>query len=145
MKTIILFVIALTTAGLMSACATTSMQLATAQSPAQIATQICPQLQAVHDAFADTPGLLSTSDAAKLAAAEPIVARVCAAATTVPTKPDLQAVAADAVPVLLDVVEASTLPGQTKLQITLGVNLAQSVITQQLAAQASAPAASAAQ
>lgn len=139
MKMLITFFAGLMMLVLLAACSTVPTAN---QTPAQVAAQVCPQLQAVHDAFVATPGLLTQDEQDKLARAEPIVARVCAAATAAPSKPDLKAVAAVAVPVLLDVVQASTLPGQTKLQITLGVNIAKSLIAQQLAeesAEASAP------
>lgn len=135
MKMLITFFAGLMLLGLLAACSTVPA-VSTTQTPAQVAAQVCPQLQAVHDAFVATPGLLTQEEQDKLASAEPIVARVCAVATATPSKPDLKAIAGIAVPVLLDVVQASTLPGQTKLQITLGVNLAKSLIAQQLAEEA---------
>lgn len=126
MKFIAAFFIGLCIVGLMAGCSTIQPQSAQAQ-----VAQICANLSAVSAAFESTPGALSDADKAKLAEAKPIVAKVCAA--SVPAKPDLQSVAAVAVPVLLDVVQASTLPGQTKLQISLGVNIAKAVIAQQLA------------
>lgn len=128
MKIIAAFFIGLCIVGLMAGCSTIQPQSAQIQ-----VAQICANLSAVSAAFESTPGALSDADKAKLAEAKPIVAKVCEVANATPSKPDLKSVAAVAVPVLLDVVQASTLPGQTKLQISLGVNLAKAVISQQLA------------
>lgn len=140
----LLFVVA---AFVMTACAT-----APHQTPAQVAAQVCPQLQAVNAAVADTPGILAPADAAHLAKATPYVDKVCSAATAAPTKPDLKALASTAVPILLDVLGASGLPEIDKVRISFGVNLAKSLIAQQLAEEAAeasvpvaAPPASAAQ
>lgn len=122
------FFIGLMIIGMMSACTTVQIN-----NPQVQVRQVCANLSAVSAAFEATPGALTDADRAKLEQAKPIVAKVCAVANAAPSKPDLHSVAAVAVPVLLDVVQDSTLPGQTKLQIALGVNLAKSLIAQQLA------------
>jgi len=135
-----LFTLGLVAAAL-TACAT---QPPAKLTPAQVAARICPDLQLINQTFIDTPQLLSPEDMANLSKAQPIVDHVCSLASTAPKPSDLKALAGAAVSILVEVVQASALPPDRKLAITVGVNLAKNLIAQQLvedAAEASAPVA----
>ena len=113
-----------------SAC-TTSGQPARIQTPAQIAAQVCPAAQAAISSLQLVAGL-PTDAQEKLASAEPIVAAVCAAGTTVQAI-DLKTLAANGLPVILKVVNASALDDDVKTRVGLDLTVAQVVLSSVLA------------
>lgn len=119
---------------LLSACATAPAS--TKLTPAQVAARVCPDLQLLDQTFRDNPGLLSAEDQADLDKARPVVERVCSAAAQ-PASDDLKQLGNLAIPVLLNVVQTSPLPPDQKLAISLGINLAKTLVAQHLAEKAS--------
>jgi hypothetical protein len=112
---------------------------ATAQTPAQVAAQVCPSLQSVVSVLS-VPGAIDASDAANVAKAAPVIASVCyapAAATAI----NLKSLQVDAVPVLLKAIQAApNISSKDKQDATLGIAIAQAAIAPVIAqAEASAP------
>jgi hypothetical protein len=77
------------------------------RTPAQIAAQVCPPVQATLDTLQMLPGL-PVETQANLALAMPIVNGACSVGATVDLS-SLQALEGTALPVLLDVVKATAL------------------------------------
>ena len=112
-----------------------SVQAVQKQTPAEIAAQVCPNLEAAKEAIDATPGVLDAETQAKLDKAAPIIAKVCAASLS-PSKPDLQSLSADAVPLLQAAVTAAPIDPAQKLAINFGITTAKNLIAQQLAEEA---------
>lgn len=113
-----------------SAC-TTSGQPAAIKTPAQVAAQVCPAAQAAISSLQLVNGL-STDAQLKLADTAPVVAAVCAAGATVHAV-DLKTLAANGLPVILKVVNASPLDDDIKTRIGLDLTVAQVVLSSVLA------------
>lgn len=127
-------------AAVMSGCASTTGVVAV-QTPAQVAAQVCPPTETAIASLKLLQGMPAQA-IANLATAEQIVTTVCTAGATVNVA-DLQTLATTALPIVLDVVQASPLDPAQQNQIILGVSAAQIVISAVLAAQpvAAAPVA----
>jgi hypothetical protein len=113
---------------LVSGCATTG----TVQTPAQIASQVCPPVQTAITSLQAVVGL-SDDAKAKLAGAAPIVAAVCSAGSSVNVA-DLKSLGATALPAVMAVVNASPLSDQDKTKIGIDLTVAQIVLSSVLAA-----------
>ena len=136
-----------------SACVTNSPQVASInsdlsklpiplklQTPSQLATNICPVLQAELP-IVSAAGFADPNITAQLAIAIPIINTVCSAGETV-NAADLQSLAQTGVPSLIKVVQASTLSADQKQQAVLSIGLANAVlepIVQQIQAQIQIP------
>ena len=138
MKRIASFFTAITAAGLMAACVTTA---GIQPSPAQIAEQVCPSVQVVI-ADLQLPAVLDPVAAAKLAIAQPIIARVCASAESA-TAPGLRSLQANTVPQLIEIVGNSGMAQAKKDAAIATITAVQAIIAPVVAqvAAASAPAA----
>ena len=129
----------------LAACSSTQIaqvnaDLAKVPSPAAVAAQICPSVQAVLPILS-VPGVLAPEAEADLAIATPIINTVCAAGAAVQVA-DLHTLSANALPVLLKV--AQTLPAKDQQAATLAIAVAQAALAPVLAQAAGvAPAASA--
>ena len=97
----------------------------TSKSPAQIAADVCPSVQAVIGVLS-VPGAVDPAVEADLAVAAPIVNTVCNGGALV-TLPDLQSLSS-VVPVLVKVVQLSPLPDDDKRAATLGIALIQAAL-----------------
>lgn len=97
------------------------------QTPAQIAEQICPPLQAALTGLDMLVGLPPTVKA-DLDAITPIVAGVCAAGATVDVS-SLQALSKTALPTLINVVKASGLAVEKQNSVILDIEAAQFVLS----------------
>lgn len=114
--------------------------LAKIPTPAQVANQICPPVQAALTVLS-VPGVLDPKLGAELAVATPIIDGVCTASATVNVN-DLHSLASTALPAVLQVVQVSTLSPQAKQDATIGIAAAQSALAQVIAANTTpAPAA----
>ncbi|WP_225548117.1 hypothetical protein [Chromobacterium violaceum] len=134
MKNVLLCMASLVLTALLSACAAVGEPVPSG-TPAQIAAQVCPGVLVVTQALVDTPGVLAPTDAAHLAAIQPAISRVCAAASS-PSSADLRGLAADAAPALIAAVNGSNLSADEKARLSLAVTLAQALVLQKLAAPA---------
>jgi hypothetical protein len=112
---------------LVSGCATTG----TVQTPAQIASQVCPPMQVAITSLQAVVGL-SDEAKAKLAEAAPVVAAVCSAGSSVNVA-DLKSLGATALPAVMAVVNASPLSDQDKTKIGIDLTVAQIVLSSVLA------------
>lgn len=106
-----------------SGCASTGQKI---QTPAQVASQVCPAATAAITSLQQVNGL-SVSAQADLAKAAPVVAAVCAAGTTVNAL-DLKSLSATALPAILSVVNASPLADDVKTRIGIDLTVAQIVL-----------------
>ncbi|MGA4275554.1 hypothetical protein ACKZDW_02615 (plasmid) [Ralstonia syzygii subsp. celebesensis] len=132
MKKLIALCIAMC-AAMLAACATAPTgQPSTLPTPAQVAAQVCPSAQAVL-AVLTVPGAIDPAVAADLATATPIVNAVCAAGATV-TVLDLHSLAANGLPAILKIIQASPLPDKDKQAAVLGVAAAQAALAPIIAA-----------
>lgn len=116
-------------ASLIAACQTINSagQYATGavQTPAQIASEVCPSLTAALTVFGDQPGGLSPAAVAAIQKAKPIVAAVCSGAASVNVA-DLNSINESVFPALSAVINATNIPN--KQQILLDLGLAQGVM-----------------
>lgn len=112
---------------LVSGCASTG----TVKTPAQVAAQVCPPTQTAIASLQAVVGL-SDDAKAKLATAEPVVAAVCAAGANT-TAVDLKSLAANALPAVMAVVNASPLSDQDKTKIGIDLTVAQIVLSSVIA------------
>lgn len=120
-----LFVIAVA-ALVLAACATVGQPVQlTSKTPAQIAADVCPSVQAVIGVLS-VPGAVDPAVEADLAVAGPIVNTVCNGGALV-TLPDLKSLSS-VVPVLVKVVQLSPLPDDDKRAATLGIALIQAAL-----------------
>lgn len=109
-------------------CAQLQTTVATAQSQKEL---ICTNLYAVGDAIKATPNAVTPAQQEVLdTKIAPMVTKVCS--TQIPAKFDLTTLANDGVPLVLKVIEASSLAVDQKTQLTFGINLASAVIKQQI-------------
>jgi hypothetical protein len=120
-------VLAAVLVALVSGCATTG----TVQTPAQIASQVCPPVQTALTSLQAVVGL-SDDAKAKLAEAAPAVAAVCSAGSSVSVV-DLKSLGANALPAVMAVVNASPLSDQDKTKIGIDLTVAQIVLSSVLA------------
>lgn len=107
----------------LSACASVSQPVQ--KTPAQIAADICPSVQAVIGVLS-VPGAVDPSVSTDLAVAAPIVATVCNGGALVKLS-DLQSLSS-VVPVLVKVVQLSPLAADEKQAATLGIALVQAAL-----------------
>lgn len=118
--------IALAVVVLLSACQTVGQPVQlTSKTPAQIAADVCPSVQAVLGVLS-VPGAVDPAVEADLAVAAPIVNAVCNGGALV-TLPDLQSLSS-VVPVLVKVVQLSPLQDDDKRAATLGIALVQAAL-----------------
>ena len=123
----------------MAGCA--SIKPAAIQTPAQVAAQVCPSLQAINTTLA-VPGVIGVNDQANLAKVAPVVAKVCTDAQSA-SAIDVQALASKAVPVLLQLINAAPLAADQKTQFTVGITLVQAALAPAIAQWQAAEAAEA--
>lgn len=110
-------------------CATTA---GTQPTPAQVAAQVCPPIQAALTVLS-VPGAVDPSVEANLMIAKPIVATVCNGATFAAVA-DLHDLAEKAIPALLAIVESDPdISADDKKNAVLGVAVAQAVLAPVLA------------
>lgn len=128
------FIVTAVFAMALAACSSTQISqvnadLAKAPSPAAIAAQVCPSIQAVLPILA-VPGALAPEAEADLAIATPIINTVCAAGAAVQVA-DLHTLSANALPILLKV--AQTLPAKDQQTATLAIAITQAALAPVLA------------
>ncbi|MEN6629799.1 MAG: hypothetical protein ABFC42_09150 [Sulfuricella sp.] len=117
-------IIALAIAALfVAACASVGQ---VAKTPAQIAADVCPSVQAVV-AVLSVPGAVDPAVEADLLAAGPVISAVCNGGDLVQLA-DLRNLSANAVPALLKVIQWSPLPPADKQAATLGIAVAQALL-----------------
>lgn len=110
----------------LSACGSTGTVIAI-PTPAQLATDVCPPTK-VALAAVQVAGVLPAAQQSTLTnKVIPGANAVCAAGATINVT-DLQAFNATAFPVLISLVNASTLPAATKIEIGGGLTLAQPIL-----------------
>ncbi|WP_394779082.1 hypothetical protein [Undibacterium sp.] len=102
-----------------------------AQTPADVAARVCPPVQVALVSLQALAGLPLEAQA-NLAAATPIVAAVCSSKGVIGTA-DLQTMASQALPILLQVARASGLEVAEQNQIVLGISAAQIVLASVIA------------
>jgi hypothetical protein len=122
-------------AALLAACATPNPSgVAAAQTPAEIAAQVCPPLQTT---LAGLNALVGLPIDAKvdLATVTPIVAAVCAAGTTV-NFASLQTLQKSALPALVNALQASGMAVEQQNALVLDLTVAQLILTAAEQAQA---------
>jgi hypothetical protein len=155
-RTLLVAVAITITLALVTGCATQGVK---PLSPAQVAQVACPQVKLVNAQLTSLNTALLASPAtasfaakanATIATLQPTVDAVCAAGATV-TAPNLQALAQQALPALATIVSTLPIPPAQEAQIQAGLIAAQiafsaaGIVVQQVkAAQAPAPASSAA-
>ena len=127
----------------LTACGTPSAQVAAlkAQTPAQIAAQVCPPLQIAVGSFQALAGLPATAQA-DLQKADKVITDVCAVGASV-TVVNINSISTDVVPALLAAVQSSGMTPAQQNKATLGINAVQIILTAVTAEQnaaASAPA-----
>ncbi|WP_186130105.1 hypothetical protein [Burkholderia gladioli] len=111
---------------LLTACASGSNQ-APKQTPAQVAANVCPLLTAELDTLS-TAGLFTGGAATTLnKKIGPAVDAVCQAGATV-TQINVQTISSAAVPLLIDIVNASSLPTNQKTAAILAIGTARGLI-----------------
>ena len=111
----------------MVGCANFSTTAASAQSQKDL---VCNQISAVGDAIKATPNAVTPAQQAELDRIAPYITKVCT--TQVPAQVDWSTLSVRGVPVVLQVIEASSLAVDQKTQLTFGINLASSIIKQQI-------------
>lgn len=117
----------ITIAVAMIGCAQLQITAASAKSQKDL---VCSQISAVGDAIKATPNAVTPDQQAELDRIAPYITNVCN--TQIPAQLDWAALANQGVPVVLKVIDAATLPVDQKTQLVFGINLASSLIKQQI-------------
>lgn len=116
-------------ASLLVACANTAI-LPNAQPPAQVAARVCPIVQTTIVSLQVLD--LGVSSQASLATAATAVTTICALGSKISTG-NLQSLAGNALPAIVDAIQASTLSAEKKKSIVLDLAIAQILLSGALA------------
>jgi len=115
----------------LSGCATTGPNTPVT-TPATLVAQFCPLVQSLNTQISTFPGV-SANVVSDLDKARPIIAAVCTEGATI-TALNLQSLASDAVPALLDIIEATPAAATPQGQaIIVGLDLVQTLLPEVIA------------
>lgn len=111
---------------LITACATTETIDTTTLTPTQLAARVCPPVQAVLGVLA-IPGAADPKVAASLAVVTPVVNAACAAGADTQLA-DIRTLAAQAVPAILQIIQAAPIDDRDKQTALLTLAVVQAVL-----------------
>jgi hypothetical protein len=121
-----LAIVSIVAISLLSGCASTGI-VPIAQTPAQIAAQVCPLLQVTVSGMQALVGLPIGAQA-DLATAAPVISAVCSINATVDLA-SLQTLEQTALPTLIAAVKASTMATEDQNRVILDIDAAQLIIS----------------